>query len=80
MYQNDRTIGCARAKIVGLFDRIARGKLGLLAMIQAFTVHDMGSDAVAGVAGAMFGVVASVTAAAVICPLSLPFKVKTCNV
>lgn len=65
---------------VGLFDRMARITLGLAAIILAFTVLDVGSGGAAGIAATVFAVIMLVTAAAGICPLYLPFKVRTCKV
>ena len=67
-------------KNVGPFDRMARITLGLAAIILAFTLLDVGSGSTAGIAAMGFGVVMLVTAAAGICPLYLPFKVRTCKV
>lgn len=65
---------------VGTVDRMARMAIGLAAIILAFTVLDVGSGRGTGVAAAVFGVVMLLTAAAGVCPLYLPFRIRTCKV
>jgi hypothetical protein len=64
---------------LGTADRALRALIGIVALVLAFTAFDLTSGALAGVIAAAVGAIMLLTATIAMCPLYLPFGLKTCR-